>query len=95
MKWLTIDFIVFTKRDNSIYKSKDNKKLSFNYKNPNCAFTWKIYMICELNATDSNKCIVNSFAPLETKAEEDLILINGVKVVTVFLNLSFLFTRLS
>ena len=52
-------------------------------------------MICESNATNGNKCIVNSFAPLETKAEEDPILINGVKVVTVFLNLSFLFTRLS
>ena len=95
MKWLTIDFIVFT-RGTIVYISlKTIKKLSFNYKNPNCAFTWKIYMICESNATNGNKCIVNSFAPLETKAEEDLILINGVKVVTVFLNLSFLFTRLS
>ena len=52
-------------------------------------------MICESNATNGNKCIVNSFAPLETKAEEDLILINGVKVVTIFLNRYFLLNRLS
>ena len=32
---------------------------------------------------------------METKAEEDLILINGVKIVTILLNRSFLSNRLS
>ena len=39
MKWLTTDFIVFTKRDNSIYKSKDNKKTFFQlYKSKLCLY---------------------------------------------------------